>query len=73
MIAGRSTYRATYGIARPDVGLALGMPTVTRVGFAAMLPEGFLTPGEHTLTVRLIGADGRAHVADDSPLRITAR
>jgi hypothetical protein len=46
-----------YGLARPDVGAAIGA-TATNSGFAAAVPLTGLRPGKHIVRLSLIGADG---------------
>ena len=68
LLDGRYTYRASYGAARPDVAHAVGVAGTDRFGFTATLPPGMATPGQqHTLTVRIVTADGTAY-ADSAPL-----
>ncbi|HEY8599991.1 MAG TPA: hypothetical protein VIL85_16255 [Thermomicrobiales bacterium] len=73
LIDNRFTYRVTYGLKRPDVAAELKLPAAVNVGFVAILPEGLLTPGPHTLTVRIIGADRRAYADGARPITIEAR
>jgi hypothetical protein len=65
VIDGRYTYRARSGESRPDVAAALGNPAAAGAGFTATLPPGMLTPGPHTLAVRVVATDGS--YADSAP------
>lgn len=67
LLDARYTYRAEYGVARPDVATAVGATGGDSVGFTATLPPGLAAPGAHTLAVRIVTADGTAY-ADSTPL-----
>lgn len=73
LVDGRDTYRAIDGFDRPDVAQANGLTTGSKVGFEATLPPGMLAPGEHTLAIRIVTADGRALADGARPLAITVR
>ncbi len=73
LIDGRDTYRATDGYDRPDVARAVGLTAGAKVGFDATLPPELLPPGRHTLSVRIVTADGRAWADGAQPLTIEVR
>lgn len=50
-------YRATYGIARPDVATYKGSVAYTNSGFTVSFPAGGLGRGTHTLSLRIIASD----------------
>jgi 2-polyprenyl-3-methyl-5-hydroxy-6-metoxy-1,4-benzoquinol methylase len=57
---GRARFEALYGLHRPDVVRALGAEDAASSGFALTLDPLECPPGEHTLTVLAVRADGRA-------------
>lgn len=73
LIDGRDIYRATDGYDRPDVARAVGLTAGAKVGFDATLPPELLPPGRHTLSVRIVTADGRARADGAQPLTIEVR
>jgi hypothetical protein len=58
-------YGAAYGAARKDVATYFKAPGLVDVGFKAILPVGTLAAGRHTVTVRVVAADGKGYF--DSP------
>ena len=60
-----NAYGTVYGAARPDVASFFKTTALVNVGFRAVLPAGALTPGAHTVLVRVVAADGKGYF--DSP------
>jgi hypothetical protein len=50
-------YKTTYGSSRPDVGAWFKLPAMANSGFAYELPANSLTPGVHTMELRVISLD----------------
>ncbi len=59
----KMTFQAAYGIDRPDVATALKSDTYRRCGFRAILPAGSITPGRHTITIKIVAANLRSYYA----------
>lgn len=62
VIDGRE-FPATYGSDRQDVGKHFGNQVMAPSGFAVTLKGDDLAPGRHTLTIRVVSADGRGFYA----------
>lgn len=58
-------YGTAYGATRADVAAYFKTPALAAVGFRTTVPAADLTPGAHTVVVRVITADGSAY--DESP------
>ncbi|MDQ6834013.1 MAG: hypothetical protein M3008_11490 [Chloroflexota bacterium] len=65
-----TTFRATYGIDRPDVAATLKNDAYRRSGFSAAFPAGGLTPGRHTIAIKIIAADLRSYYAPSQGIEI---
>ncbi len=73
LIDQHATYRTSYGGARPDVAATLGNPAALNVGFRTTLPSELLPPGTHTLTIRVISADGQSYADSTQTITIEVR
>lgn len=60
VVVDNTPYKAQYGIDRPDVAERLGNQGYRLSGFQCELPIGNLAKGYHTLTVRVVSADGKS-------------
>lgn len=58
LVDGRHRCDATHGQLRADLPAALGRIDAINAGFSVTLGRDLLTPGDHTLSVLAIGADG---------------
>jgi hypothetical protein len=54
-------YAADYGIDRPDVSEHFHISLYLKSGFAFTLPAGRLSPGKHTMSVRVLANDGKSY------------
>ena len=54
-------YAAAYGGDREDVANYFKAPGLAATGYTLTLPAGFLVNGPHTVTVRVIAADGAGY------------
>jgi hypothetical protein len=52
-------YKAKYGESRPDVSAALKNPVYTNSGYTFVLPADSLTPGKHSLELRVLSSDAK--------------
>jgi hypothetical protein len=52
---------ASYGASRDDVRRHFGWPAADAAGFQFSLPAGVITPGEHSLRIRIGRAAGRSY------------
>jgi glycosyltransferase involved in cell wall biosynthesis len=52
-----TSYRATYGLIRPDVSAHFHSEAYTSCGFEIVLPFSLVNRGAHELTIRVISAD----------------
>lgn len=68
-LIGSSVVKAVYGFSREDVADIHPDGDYRNCGFALQIPLGGLPPGEHTLRLRLVGADG-ATVHDGPAVRV---
>jgi hypothetical protein len=50
-------YKTVYGSSRPDVGAWFKLPKLANSGFSFELPANSLTPGVHTMELRVLSAD----------------
>jgi hypothetical protein len=67
LLDGKVTGSATYGVPRPDVcRLHIGRPGCPNVGWQGAFNASRLTPGEHSLALRIIGPSGQVF---DTPAR----
>lgn len=62
-------YRGHYFVARNDVAEDRGVPDYFESGFQCSMPAGCLTPGEHSLSLRVVSAD-RSCYYETSLLRV---
>ena len=58
LVDGRA-YGTRYGAARQDVAAYFKTPGLAAVGFSTLLPAEALTPGPHTVSIRVVAADGK--------------
>jgi len=65
-----TTFQASYGIDRPDVAVALKNDAYRRSGFSATFPVSTLTPGRHTITIKIIAADLKSYYAPSQEIAI---
>jgi hypothetical protein len=66
-------FRGRYGIARPDVADELGCPQLARSGFDVRIDAGTLPPGDHTVSVIALSADGETRSEAAPPLLFSIR
>lgn len=69
-VDGATTFQASYGIDRPDVAAVLKNDTYRRSGFSATFPTSTLTPGRHTITIKIIAADLKSYYAPSQEIAI---
>lgn len=60
-IDGNEDVLAKYGQSRPDVATHLKSPKYTNSGFIATVDASSLRKGRHTLTIRVVTADGKGY------------
>jgi len=65
-----TTFQAIYGIDRPDVAVNLKNDAYRRCGFSATFPASTLTPGRHTITIKIIAADLKSYYAPSREIAI---
>ncbi len=58
LVDGRA-YGTRYGAARQDVASYFKTPALAAVGFSALLPAEAMAPGPHTVSIRVVAADGK--------------
>lgn len=71
VVAGQA-FAAAYGRVRPDVAAFHKTPALSAVGFRLVLPAGALALGSHSLTVRVIAADGKTY-RESAPIPFVAQ
>ena len=54
-------YAATYGMERPDVASYLKRPDLTKSGFLFVVPASQLSPGAHTISLRIVCPDNKSY------------
>jgi len=69
-VDGTTTFQASYGIDRPDVAAVLKNDAYRRSGFSATFPTSTLTPGRHTITIKIIAADLKSYYAPSQEIAI---
>lgn len=62
LVCGDRSFRVAYGLPRPDVADYFQQPAYADTGFLGLLPAGTLPPGEHSLQLRLLLADGEHYL-----------
>jgi len=55
-VDGERDYEAVYGDSRPDIAAQFG-PQYLKTGFDLILPTAGMTPGRHTLTLKIVAHD----------------
>ncbi len=63
-------YQAAYGADRPDVAALLGKPAYRPSGFSITFPAKMLTPGGHTITIKILTNDRKAYYQPDQTITI---
>ncbi len=63
-------FQAVYGVARPDVAAALGNPVYQKSGFNVTFPASKLSPGRHTITIKILTSDGMSYYQPDQVVEI---
>ena len=58
-------FGARYGHARGDVATYFKTPALANTGFRVVLPPEMVGPGSHSVTLRIVAADGKAY--DETP------
>lgn len=71
-IDGGPAIGAEYGLPRDDATRALGDRAYGYTGFVATIPAEALTPGRHTLTLKIIAADARGYYQPNQQFVIDA-
>ncbi len=69
-IDGTTNAQATYGADRQDVATALGNPAYRLSGFTATFPANTLSPGRHTITLKILTSDGKSYYQPDQVVEI---
>ena len=72
VIDGQAPVPAAYGYGRGDVAAFYQRPSYLNCGFRARMPASILSIGSHTLTIRVIAADGK-HYSDSTYGRIVVQ
>jgi hypothetical protein len=72
-IDGQTRFLASYGFAGQDVAGRYGDPPYERSRFRAVVPAGTLSPGVHTLTIRVLAADGLHYYSHPQQVRFEIR
>ena len=54
-------FGARYGHARGDVATYFKTPALAKTGFRVVLPPEMVGPGSHSVTLRIVAADGKAY------------
>ncbi|HEY0394280.1 MAG TPA: hypothetical protein VGD01_07265 [Candidatus Elarobacter sp.] len=72
LVDGVHLFRGRYGLARGDVAAQHGCPQLARSGFDVRIDAGALSPGDHTVSVIALSADGemRSEPAPSHPFSI---
>jgi hypothetical protein len=65
-VNGTRDFAAAYGIIRPDLVAHFSDRRYLQAGFSALVPLDALPAGEHLVTLKVVGADGRAY-AESKP------
>jgi hypothetical protein len=65
--------RADYGLERADVAEVLGSPAYLNSGFTVNIPAELLSPGRHTLTLRVVSHDGQFYYQPTPGMKIVVR
>lgn len=66
-----ASFVATYGLDRPDIALQLGNLTYLKSGFQVTIPAGWLAPGKHTISLRIISRDRTSYYEPSETVEIT--
>jgi phosphoglycerol transferase len=61
VVIDRTPFASTYGATRDDVAEYFQRPGYRDTGFTASIPGSAIAKGEHTLTLRVVAADGRCY------------
>jgi hypothetical protein len=73
LVDGVHAYAAVYGADRPDVAAAIGGGMYSNTGFTARIPAGALTPGRHSISLRIIDANRTGYYSGSSPAMLVVR
>ena len=65
-------FGARYGHARGDVATYFKTPALAKTGFRVVLPPEMVGPGSHSVTLRIVAADGKAYY-ETPPVGFTLR
>lgn len=63
-------FQAVYGVARQDVADALGNPAYQKSGFNVTFPASKLSPGRHTITIKILTSDRKSYYEPDQKVDI---
>ena len=72
VVVDSKAYVAEYGKPRADVMDFTKNPALGNTGYSLVLPPGALTPGPHTVSVRVIASDGASYY-EIPPIPFTAQ
>lgn len=73
VVDGIATFRARYGIERPEVARRTGNPRYLQSGFEVAIPANVLAPGEHAVRFEVVAGDLTGYYAPHAYVSVDVR